>query len=147
MPAVKTYDPKKVTFIFGPYIITGFAEGTFINIETNGDGITAIVGCDQEVVRTIAPGSLIKNITLTLLQSSDSNDDLTTLLNMDNQNGAGIVPLAIKDLSGRTTLMCDQAWIAKKPTVVRSNNASDGNAAWTIYAVVPEEAFVVGGHS
>ena len=89
----------------------------------------------------------MKKITLKLLKDSDSNDDLTTLLNMDNQNGAGIVPLAIKDLSGRTTLICDQAWIAKKPNVVRSNNASDGNTEWTIYAVVPEDAFIVGGHS
>lgn len=147
MSAVKTYDPKKVTFILGPYIITGFAEGTFINIESNGDGITAIVGCDQEIVRTIAPGSIIRTVTLTLLQSSDSNDDLTALLNMDNQSGAGIVPLAIKDLSGRTTIATDQAWVAKKPNVVRSNSAGDGNTEWTIYAVVPEEAFIVGGHS
>lgn len=147
MPTVKTYDPKKVTVIVGPVIVTGFAESTFINIETNGDGITAVVGCDQEIVRTIAPGSILRTITLTLLQSSDSNDELSLLANMDNQSGAGIVPLAIKDLSGRTVLAADQAWVAKKPTVVRSNNASDGNNAWTIYAVVPEEAFLVGGHS
>ena len=147
MPSVKTYDPKQVTVIVGPVIVTGFAESTFINIETNGDGITAVVGCDQEIVRTISPGSILRTITLTLLQSSDSNDELSLLANMDNQSGAGIVPLAIKDLSGRTLLMADQAWVAKKPNVVRSNNASDGNNAWTIYAVVPEESFLVGGHS
>ena len=30
MPNVKTYDPKKVMVIFGPVVLTGFAEDTFI---------------------------------------------------------------------------------------------------------------------
>ena len=142
---VKTYDPKKVTVVMGPYIISGFAEDTFINIVTNGDGTTAVVGCDQEIVRTISPDSVLKTITLTLLQSSDSNDDLTLLKNMDDQSGAGIVPLAIKDLTGRTVLMSDQAWVGKKPDTQRGKQAQ--SLAWTIYAVVPEEAFIVGGHT
>lgn len=145
MPRVKTYDPKKVTVVMGPYIISGFAEDTFINIVTNGDGTTAVVGCDQEIVRTISPDSVLKTITLTLLQSSDSNDDLTLLKNMDDQSGAGIVPLAIKDLTGRTVMMSDQAWVGKKPDTQRGKQAQ--SLAWTIYAVVPEEAFIVGGHT
>lgn len=145
MAGLKTYDPKKVTVVMGPYIITGYAEETFINIVTNGDGTTAIVGCDQEIVRTINPDSILKTITLTLLQSSSSNDDLTLLKNMDDQSGAGIVPLAIKDLTGSTLLMSDQAWVGKKPDTQRGKTAN--SLAWTIYAVVPEESFIVGGHS
>lgn len=145
MSRVKTYDPKKVTIVMGPYIITGYAEDTFVNIESNGDGITAVVGCDQEIVRSIAPDSILRTITLTLLQSSSSNDDLTALLNMDNQLGAGIVPLAIKDLTGTTLMLADQAWVAKKPNVQRGKTA--GSVEWTIYAVVAEESFIVGGHS
>lgn len=62
MPNVKTYDPKKVMVIFGPVVLTGFAEDTFINIETDGDGTTAVVGCDQEIVRSIDPGGIIKRL-------------------------------------------------------------------------------------
>ena len=38
MARVKTYDPKKVKVLFGSLILTGVDEGTFINIETQGDG-------------------------------------------------------------------------------------------------------------
>lgn len=145
--AVKTYDPKKVICVFGPVAITGFAEGTFIAIETQGDGVTAIVGCDQEVVRSIPPDSILKTVRVTLLQSSDSNDKLSLIHDTDNQTGAGIMPLAIKDLSGRTLMLSDSAWITKKPNVQRGKTASDGNCEWIFQAVVPEEAFLVGGHS
>ena len=147
MSQVKTYDPKKVTAIFGPLILSGFSEGTFIKIETQGDGITAIVGCDQEIVRNIAPDSILKQITITLLQSSDSNDKLSLIHDADNQTGAGILPLAIKDLSGRSLMVTDQAWIVKKPNMQRGKTASDGNCEWVFLAVVPDEAFLIGGHS
>lgn len=60
MAGVKTYDPKKVIVVFGSVNITGFDEGTFVQIETQGDGTTAVVGCDQEVVRSISPQSILK---------------------------------------------------------------------------------------
>ena len=57
---VKTYDPKKVMVVFGAIVLTGFAEGTFVTVETAGDGVTAIVGCDQEVVRSLPPDNILK---------------------------------------------------------------------------------------
>lgn len=147
MPNVKTYDPKKVMVIFGPVVLTGFAEDTFINIETDGDGTTAVVGCDQEIVRSIDPGSIIKKVTLSLLQSSDSNDELSAIHDVDNQAGAGLMPLAIKDLSGRLLMMSDQTWITKKPNVNRGKSASEGKCQWVLLAAVPDSAFLVGGHS
>lgn len=145
--AVKTYDPKKMTVIFGSCILHGFDEGTFISVEGEGDGITAIVGCDQEIVRSIDPSSILKKITVTLLQSSSSNDELSKIFDRDNQNGDGIMPLAIKDLSGTSFLMSDQAWITKKPNFQRGKDVGDGKCEWEFYAVVPDEAFLVGSHT
>ena len=113
MPKLATYDPKKVNVIFGPVVLTGFADGTFVKVETDGDGISALVGCDQEIVRSIDPGSILKKITVTLLQSSDSNDELSIIHNADNQTGAGVMPMSVQDLSGRSLMMADQAWITK----------------------------------
>ena len=144
---VKTYDPKKVIVSFGGNTITGFVEGTFVNVETQGDGVTAIVGCDQEVVRTIAPDNILKNISVNLLQSSDSNDALSLIQDMDNQNGEGIMALSIKDLSGRSLMISDQAWIVKKPNLTRGRSASDGACEWVFQAVVQDEAFLIGGHT
>ena len=147
MSSVKTYDPKKVVVVFGSIAITGFDEGTFIAIETQGDGISAIVGCDQEIVRTISPDSILKKITITLLQSSDSNEKLSLIHDADNQSGYGILGMSIKDLSGTTVLKASEAWIMKKPTVQRGKTASDGKCAWEFLAVVEDESFLVGGHT
>lgn len=116
MARVKTYDPKKVKVLFGSLILTGVDEGTFINVETQGDGISAIVGCDQEIVRSIDPSSVLKQVTVTLLQSSSSNAALSLIQDADNQNGAGLLPLTIKDLSGDSVMVSDQAWIVKNLT-------------------------------
>ena len=146
MASVKTYDPKKVTVVFGPVIVTGFSEGTFITVATRGDGNDAIVGCDQEIVRSISPDSILKQITLTLLQTSSSNDQLSLLHDVDNANGNGLVPMVIKDLSGRSVFSASQAWIVKKPDWKRGKTAGDGNLEWSILAVAEDEAFLIGGH-
>lgn len=147
MAKVKTYDPKKVIVSFGPISISGFDEGTFVQVETQGDGISAIVGCDQEIVRTISPESILKKITITLLQTSDSNDKLSLIYDADNLSGYGILPLSIKDLSGRMMLKSSQAWITKKPSIQRGKSSGDGKCAWEFLASVPDEQFLVGGHS
>lgn len=147
MAGAKTYDPKKVIVVFGSVNITGFDEGTFVQIETQGDGTTAVVGCDQEVVRSISPQSILKKIVITLLQSSDSNDKLSSIQDSDNQSGNGVKALSIKDLSGRTLLKSSSAWIVKKPQVQRGKSVGDGKCAWEFLAVVPDDQFVVGGHT
>lgn len=147
MSIVKTYDPKKMIVIFGGIIISGYDEGTFINVETEGDGINAIIGCDQEIVRSIDPSSVLKTVTVTLLQSSSSNDKLSSIVDRDNQSGDGIMPLVIKDLTGTSFMISDQAWITKKPNLQRGQKAGDGKCEWVFQAVVPDEAFLVGGHS
>ncbi|MBR2140289.1 MAG: DUF3277 family protein [Phascolarctobacterium sp.] len=146
MSALKTYDPKKVNVIYGPVIMTGFAESTFVTVETRGEGTEAIVGCDQEIVRSMGVDSVLKLVTVTLLQSSDSNDKLSLLHDADNVSQKGLLPLAIKDLSGRSVMMSDQAWIVKKPTFKRGKTANDGALEWQFLAVVPDEAFLIGGH-
>lgn len=144
---VKTYDPKKVMVVFGAIVLTGFAEGTFVTVETAGDGVTAIVGCDQEVVRSLPPDNILKNIRVNLLQTSDSNDLLSIAHDLDLKTGKGVVPMSIRDLSGRSLLVSDQAWIVRKPNMTRGKTASDGNCEWAFQAVVPDEAYLVGGHS
>ncbi len=147
MARVKTYDCKKFKMLFGTEIITGYAAGTFISIEPQGDGTTAVVGCDQEIVRSIDPESILAQVTITLLQSSSSNTMLSGLKDVDNQSGAGISPLIIKDLTGNSVFISDQAWIVKKPNLQRGKTAEDGNCEWVFLAVAPDEAYVVGGHS
>lgn len=130
MPA-KVYNPKEVTIIFGPVIVTGFADGTFLSVDFNEDAFTLQVGTDGEGTRSKSNNDSA-TIAFTLMQSSDSNDLLSALHNIDKNtpSGDGIVPLLIKDLQGSSLYTAETAWIRKAPTSEFAREA--GPREWTI---------------
>ena len=86
MSAVKTYSPDRVKLVVGVHSVTGYADGTFVSIEPLGDGITSQAGADGEVARVMSADKRVK-ITLTLQQTSRSNDVLNALLSIDHLSG------------------------------------------------------------
>jgi len=111
---VFTYDPKQVSVIVGGKIITGFSDSTFIKIERNDQAFTLKVGVDGEGTRSKSNNKSGK-ATLTLMQSSGSNDDLSGFAAADELSNTGAVPLMIKDNSGRTLVTALTAWVMKYP--------------------------------
>ena len=128
---MSTYDPKKVIVLFGGVEITGFAEDSIISIKPLGDGITSVVGAHGEVIRTLSPDNR-HEVSFKLLQSSASNDVLATIHQRDKRIGDGVLPLVVKDLSGRMTFVDSQAWIVNNPEVSRTNKAEDGSPEWVL---------------
>lgn len=130
MPA-KVYNPKEVVIIFGPIIVTGFADGTFLSVEFNEDAFTLQVGTDGEGTRSKSNNESGR-ATFTLMQSSDSNDLLSALHGVDKStpSGDGIVPLLIKDLQGTSLHSAETAWIVKGPTNEYGREA--GPREWVI---------------
>ena len=115
-----TYGPEEGALIFGAPI-TGYADGTFISIEQNEDDFTLTVGADGDACRAKTNNKSAR-MTITLLQSSASNDALSVIRGLDitTPSGDGILPFIWKDLSGRTFCVAEKAWIVKPPTVVYS---------------------------
>lgn len=126
---VKTYDPRKVTLTFAGSEISGYADGTFIEIEAIGDGVTSKCGADGEVSRAMSADTR-KTITVTLAGTSSSNDVLSNIYNRDQLSGDGIGSLIVKDLSGTTYITAPQAWIVKSATKGFSVEGED--VEWTI---------------
>ena len=112
--SVKTIDPFKVVTTFGGNIISGYADGTFLNISRPEDMFVTTVGANGEVVR-VKSNNTMTEITLTLLQSSLSNDILSGIAVLDEISNLGVLPFAVKDLSGLTTFFAGDAWIKKFP--------------------------------
>ena len=52
---VRTYNPKEVLISFGTHSVTGYAEDSFVSLEKNGDGISDVIGCDGEQIRSLDP--------------------------------------------------------------------------------------------
>ena len=118
MPApdltVKTYDPKMVVITFGAIPISGYAEGTFVSVNRSGDAFAKRKGAGGDVER-INKNQGDFEVTVTLLQTTPTNKELSAVLAADQVTNAGVFPLTIKDLLGETLFFAPQAWIRKDP--------------------------------
>lgn len=107
-----------VTTTIGSIMVDGFMEGSSIAVEHEEDTFSHVTGDDGFVCRSKTLNRNAK-VTLTLMQSSAANDKLAVLhaLDRDAPNGAGIVPMAIIDRSGRTVVTASQCWISRGPDI------------------------------
>lgn len=121
--ATKTYDPKSVTVVIGGFPISGFADGTFINIMRSSDAFTKTVGADGDTTR-VKSNDKSGEMTITLDMTSISNDVLTTIALRDELANAGVVTVRIKDLLGASTYVSATGWIRKLPEVEYSKETS-----------------------
>jgi hypothetical protein len=126
---VKTYDPAKVELVVAGVPISGFASGTFISMARAADAWSKVVGASGEVIRSKS-NDRSGTLTLTLLQSSLSNDALSELASLDELSNDGVGPLMIKDLSGRLLLQAESCWVQKVADVNRGSEQE--NMEWMI---------------
>lgn len=120
---VKNYDPNLVTVICGAKIIQGFGDGTIIQVERNEQAFTLKVGVTGEACRARSRNRSAK-VTLTLLQSSSSNDDLSDFALLDETTGAGTFPFLLKDADGTTLVSAVTAWVQKFPNAEYAKDVS-----------------------
>ena len=125
----KNYDPKEVSVIVGGHIVTGYADGTFLTVSRNKDAFTLGVGADGEGARSKS-NDKSGRLTLTLLQSSASNDVLSGFATADEIANGGQVPVLVKDNNGTTIVEAATAWIVKKADVEYSHEIT--NREWIV---------------
>lgn len=114
--AVKSYDPKKVSLVIGPHAASGYMKGTFIELEFDSDAFTKVVGSDGEVARSKS-NDYAGALKLTLMQTSDTNDYLSSLAILDRASGTGVVPVLLRDALGRTLASSTAGWVKKIPKI------------------------------
>lgn len=131
---VKTYASDQVVLIVGGVPLSGYADGTFVEIEQLGDGTSSQSGGDGEIARSFSPDKRYQ-VTFTLQQTSSSNDVLNGLLAADEVTRKGLFPVLIEDLSGRTVFGAAQAWVNKRPNAALSKAVE--NRAWVLTTGAP----------
>ncbi|SRR5579875_928696 len=127
----RAYAPDDVAVVVGTQAITGFKEGTFVEVERDVETAVMDIGSDGEATLVISPNQAGK-FKFTLQQSSPSNDYLTTvfqaLQNKDLTNG--IKPVSVEDKNGSTLASCKQGAV-QKPAKVSFADKAEGRE-WTI---------------
>ena len=128
---VRTFDPKQVSVLVGGTPIGGFADGTFITVDRSNDMFTKVSGADGVVSRSKS-NDFSGEMTITLAQNSPSNDYLAGIAQADEITGDGVVPVLIKDNSGRATFVSAFAWVRKMPSSEFGKEI--GNREWILDA-------------
>ena len=107
-----TYNAAEVSVIVGTKGLKGLAEGSFVKVARDEDSFTKKVGSDGEVTRS-KTNNRTGSIEITLDQSSPDNSYLQSLVNTDENTGAGIVPSKVMDQSGDYVAVAAESWVRK----------------------------------
>lgn len=138
--ALSTFDPASVIITVGGVPISGYADGTFALLTRSVDAWSMVTGADGLTTR-VKSNNRSGTLTLTLTQTSPSNDVLSGFAVADELSNSGVVPILIKDLSGTTVLFSATGWVQKFPDVEYSNILT--NREW-ILGLADIDVFVGG---
>lgn len=119
MALLHNYSPDQVDIVFKGIPITGFADGTFVEIEREVDTFTKKVGSLGDVARTKSLNKSGK-ITITVMDTHPVNDALAGVLSDDEQDGSGIGAFTMKDRAGLTIAQATDAWCMRVPKITRA---------------------------
>lgn len=127
---VRTYDASQVILAVNGSVIGGYADGTFIEIVRTSASFTKVVGADGTTSRA-KTNDISGTITITLAQTSPSNDVLSQLQEQDLLQNNAIVPVVMEDLSGSSILFTGTGWVEGLPRTAFGKDIS--NREWVIH--------------
>lgn len=136
--AVLTYDPKAVIITIGGVPMSGYADGTFCEISRDAQAFTKVVGADGTTTR-VKSNNTGGTLTVTLKQSSPSNDVLSSFAQADALTNSGVVPILVKDLSGNSDYFSATGWVQKLPDSIFANEIN--NRVW-VFDLADVDIFV-----
>lgn len=122
--SVRTYDFNKVKLIIGGVPIRGFTDGTGIMIETVEDDFTTVSGSDGEASRSKS-NNKVATLTITLANTSDSNDYLSFLRNADQASNQGVRNVIMEDFGGTTVVTSPAGYVRKMAPIERGKEITD----------------------
>jgi len=137
-----TYDPALVSVVFGPKILTGFAQDSIVTVERLNDTWTDQVGARGYVSRA-RNADRRGTITVVFDQTSQSNDDLSAIMLQDELNSTGVYPILVRDASGTSVASGASAWLTRPATIEMGNGIL--GRQWVFRVAVL--AMAVGGNS
>ena len=128
MATTKTYDAKDVSIIISDRAASGFNS---VSVTRESDTWSDDVGADGEVARSKSNDKR-GNFELTMQQTSEFNDFLSSLHNEDEATGNKIFNVTVKDNRGKSLHESAEAWIQKLPDSEYAQ--ASGERVWSIRA-------------
>lgn len=135
---LRHYNAREITINFaGLDLNKGAGEDEFVSIEEDEDFFTITKGVDGEITRNERPNNSMM-VTITLMASSDTNDKLSAIHELDRRTpgGAGVAPFLYRNRLGTDLLASAEAFITKRPTRTRGKQV--GTVQWVFQVCFPE---------
>lgn len=143
-----TFAPNDVTIVITQlssgisHICGGFSEDAIVTIDRNADTFTLYTGADDTNTR-IYNANTSGMMTLTLQQTSSTNDVLMGLYEQDRTSRTGLFSILVKDNSGRSQYFSEEAYVGVVPNSGFSNSMQTRD--WVIHA--PKLESILGGNT
>lgn len=137
---VNTYSPSDVILTVGGYQLTGWQN---ITISRAVKGFTVIRGIRGKNTR-VPNVDTSATITISLLQTSQGNDVLSYIHELDLSEGTARIALMLKDNSGRSVFSSNEAYITGFPVAAFSGQFEYRN--WELFAQ-STSTYVVAGNA
>lgn len=143
-----TFAPNDVTIVITQestgisHIVGGFSEDAIISVDRNADTFSLYTGADDSNTR-IYNANTAGTLTLSLQQTSASNDVLMGLYLNDKASRTGLFSIQVKDNSGRSNFFCEEAYVGVVPNAAFANSMQTRD--WVIHA--PQLESILGGNS
>lgn len=128
MAGVDTFNPKNSKLVVGGKLIGGFAADSYIQVTRNADMYALTMGADSRGAR-VKSNNYSGRITITLMETSPSNDDLNALVTADELDDSGAVPVYFQHEGYIATAVT--AWVVKRPDA-EFNSGSLSNRQWVL---------------
>jgi len=143
-----TFSPNDVTIVVTQtstgmaHILGGFTEDAIVTVDRNAETFTLYTGADNSNTRIFNSNTAGK-ITVSLQQTSASNDFMMGLYEQDRANLKGLFSISVMDNSGRSKYFAEEAYIGVVPNSAFSNSMQMRD--WVIHAPLLETT--IGGNS
>lgn len=116
------YDPFRIAMSFRGIPLLAPQEGTFLVAERMEDAYSMAVGSTGDVTR-VRSRNRTGSLTVTLQQSSPTNDQLSAIAALDERSNLGYGEFFAKDMNGTTIVQAPVAWIRKVANVEYGDEA------------------------
>lgn len=134
------YDPGLVVVTFKGIELTGFSEGTMVNVERDEDGFSKKTGAQGDTAR-VRNRNRNGSATVNLMQGSPANTLLSEIALADEVSGFGYGEFMVKDLNGATLCHAPVAWIRKIAGVALAADSENREWVFDMWNLTP----LVGG--
>ncbi|MNF36755.1 hypothetical protein D3C85_816580 [compost metagenome] len=124
------------------HTIGQYSEDSIVMVDRNAETFTLYTGADNTNTR-IYNANTSGTITVSLQQTSASNDALMALYEQDRVSRSGLFSILVKDNSGRSSYFCEEAYVGVVPNSAYNNSMQTRD--WVIHA--PQLETFIGGNS